>query len=188
VIPTLIILAKYYNNCLHICKWMAAGFNINRANCPTAYDVSGRVLFERYKTNLTICLYTVISSPSKRDSSSLSTDLSTVPAGIGRLVEFAFVIFVRSKSFYINVDYVIIRVRFLLFLIILNLIKQLIGPRSLPFYSLRILFFILLTLLRFSIISILLTNKRTNTRFLTNRLGSKSAARRLNTSNTFLTI
>jgi hypothetical protein len=167
---------------------MAAGFNINQANCPIVYDVLGRVLFERYKTNLMICLYIVISSPSRRDSSSLSTDLSTVPARIGRLVEFAFVIFVRSKSFYINVDYVIIRVRFLLFFIISNLIKQLIGPRSLPFYSLRILFFILLILLCFPIINILLTNKRTNTRFLINRLGSKSATRRLNMLNTFLII
>jgi hypothetical protein len=167
---------------------MAAGFNINQANCPIVYDVLGRVLFERYKTNLMICLYIVISSPSRRDSSSLLTDLSTVPARIGRLVEFAFVIFVRSKSFYINVDYVIIRVRFLLFFIISNLIKQLIGPRSLPFYSLRILFFILLILLCFPIINILLTNKRTNTRFLINRLGSKSATRRLNMLNTFLII
>ena len=89
---------------------MAAGFDINRANCPTAYDVLGRVLFKRYKTDPTICLYTVISSPSRRDSSSSSTDLSTVPAGIGRLVEFAFIIFVRSKSFYINIDCVIVRV------------------------------------------------------------------------------
>ena len=140
---------------------MAAGFNINQANCPTAYDVSGRVLFERYKTDPTICLYTVISSPSKRESS--LTNLSTVPAGIGRLVEFAFVIFVRSKSFRINVDCVIIRVRFLLFLIISNPTKQLIGPRSLPFHSLRILFFILLISSRFPIISILSTNRRTNT-------------------------
>jgi hypothetical protein len=153
-----------------------------------AYNVSGRVLFERYKTNLIICLYTVILLPSRRDLLSLSTNLSTVLAGIERLVEFAFVIFVRSKSFYINVDYVIIRVRFLLFLVISNLIKQLTGPRSLPFYSLRILFFILLTSSRFPIISILLTNKRTNTRFLTNRLGSKSAARRPNTLNASLTI
>jgi hypothetical protein len=130
----------------------------------------------------------VILSPSKRDSLSLLTNLSIVPTGIGRLVEFAFVIFVRSKSFRINVDCVIIRVRFLLFLVISNLIKQLIGPRSLPFYSLRILFFILLISLRFLTISILLTNKRTNTRFLTNRLGFKSAAYRLNTSNASLTI
>jgi hypothetical protein len=128
-----------------------------------AYDVSGQVLFKRYKTNPTICLYIMISSPSRRESSSSSTNLSTVPAGIGRLVEFAFVIFVRSKSFYINIDYIIIRVRFLLFLIISNPIKQLIGPRSLPFYSLRILFFILLTSSRFPIINILLINKRTNT-------------------------
>ena len=167
---------------------MAAGFDINRANCPMAYDVLGRVLFKRYKTDLIICLYMVILSPSRRDSSSLLTDLSTVPVGIGRLVEFAFVIFVRSKSFCINIDCVIIRVRFLLFLVISNPIKQLIGPRSLPFYSLRILFFILLTLLRFLMISILLTNKRTNTRFLTNRLGSKSAAHRPNILNTSLTI
>ena len=167
---------------------MAAGFNINQANCPIVYNVLGRVLFKRYKTDPMICLYIVISSPSKRDSSSLSTDLSTVPARIRRLVEFVFVIFIRSKSFYINVDYVIVRVRFLLFLIISNPIKQLIGPRSLPFYFLRILFFILLTSSRFPIISILLTNKRTNTRFLINKLGSKSAARRLNTLNTSLTI
>jgi hypothetical protein len=119
-----------------------------------AYNILGRVLFERYKTNLMIYLYIVILLPSRRDSSSLLTDLSTVPAGIGRLVKFVFVIFVRSKSFYINIDCVIIRVRFLLFLVISNLIKQLIGPRSLPFYSLRILFFILLILSRFPIISI----------------------------------
>jgi hypothetical protein len=180
--------AKYCNNCLHICKWIAAGFDINRANCPMAYNVLGRVLFKRYKTDPMICLYIVISSPSRRESSSSSTDLSTIPAGIGRLVEFAFVIFICSKSFYINVDYVIVRVRFLLFLVISNLIKQLIGPRSLPFYSLRILFFILLTLLRFPIISISLTNRRTNTRFLINRLGSKSAAYRLNILNASLTI
>ena len=165
---------------------MAAGFDINRANCPMAYDVSGRVLFERYKTDPTICLYTVILSPSRRESS--LTDLSTVPAGIGRLVEFAFVIFVRSKSFYINIDCIIIRVRFLLFLVISNLIKQLIGPRSLHVYYLRILFFILLILSRFPIISILLINKRINTRFLINRLGFKSAAYRPNILNTFLTI
>jgi hypothetical protein len=165
---------------------MAAGFNINRANCPTVYNILGRVLFKRYKTDPIICLYIVISLPSKRESS--STNLSTVPARIRRLVEFAFVIFIRSKSFCINVDYVIIRVRFLLFLMILNPIKQLIGPRSLPFYSLRILFFILLILSRFSIISISSTNKRTNTRFLTNRLGSKSAAHRPNILNTSLTI
>jgi hypothetical protein len=128
----------------------------------------------------------VISLPSKRESS--LTNLSTVPARIERLVEFVFVIFVRFKSFYINVDCVIIRVRFLLFLVISNPIKQLIGPRSLPFHSLRILFFILLTLLRFPIISILLTNRRTNTRFLTNKLGSESAAHRPNTSNASLTI
>jgi hypothetical protein len=128
----------------------------------------------------------VISLPSKRESS--LTNLSTVPARIERLVEFVFVIFVRFKSFYINVDYVIIRVQFLLFLIILNPIKQLIGPRSLPFYFLRILFFILLTSSRFPIISILLTNKRTNTRFLINRLESKSAAHRPNILNTSLTI
>ena len=128
----------------------------------------------------------VILSPSKRESS--STNLSTILTRIKRLIKFAFIIFVRSKSFYINIDYVIIRVRFLLFLIISNLIKQLIGPRSLPFYSLRILFFILLILSRFPIISILLINRRTNTRFLTNRLGSKSAARRPNTSNASLTI
>jgi hypothetical protein len=186
VIPTLIMLAKYRNNCLHICKWMAADFDINWANCPMAYDVLGRVLFERYKTNPTICLYIVISLPSRRESS--LTDLSTVPAGIGRLVEFAFVIFVCSKSFCINVDCVIIRVRFLLFLVISNPTKQLIGPRSLPFYSLRILFFILLMSSRFPIISILLTNRRTNTRFLINRLGSESAACRPNTLNASLTI
>ena len=165
---------------------MAAGFNINRANCPTAYNMSERVLFKRYKTDPMICLYIVILSPSRRESS--LTNLSTVPAGIGRLVEFAFVIFVRSKSFYINVDCVIVRVRFLLFLVISNLIKQLIGPRSLLFYSLRILFFILLMLSRFPIISILSTNRRTNTRFLINRLGFESAARRPNILNAFLTI
>ena len=153
-----------------------------------AYDMLGRVLFERYKTDLIIYLYIVISSSSKRDLSFLLTNLSTIPARIGRLVKFVFVIFVRSKSFRINVDYVIIRVRFLLFLVISNLTKQLIGPRSLPFYSLRILFFILLISSRFPIISILSTNKRTNTRFLINKLGSKSAARRLNTLNTSLTI
>ena len=142
---------------------MAAGFNINQANCPMAYNVLGRVLFKRYKTDPIICLYIVISSPSKRDSSSLLTNLSTIPTRIERLIEFIFVIFVRSKSFYINVDYVIIRVRFLLFLVISNPIKQLIGPRSLPFYSLRILFFILLISSRFPIISILSTNRRTNT-------------------------
>jgi hypothetical protein len=165
---------------------MAAGFDINRANCPMAYNMSRRVLFKRYKTDPTICLYTVISSPFRRESS--STDLSTVPAGIERLVEFAFVIFVRSKSFYINIDCVIVRVRFLLFLMISNLIKQLTGLRSLPFYSLRILFFILSTSSRFPIISILLINRRTNTRFPTNKLGSKSAAYRPNTSNASLTI
>jgi hypothetical protein len=144
------------------------------------------VLFKRYKTDLIICLYIVISSPYKRES--LSTNLSTIPAGIRRLVEFAFIILVCSKSFYINIDYVIIRVCFLLFFVILNLIKQLIGPRSLPFYSLRILFFILLTLLHFPIISILLINRRTNTRFLTNKLEFKSAAYRPNILNTSLTI
>jgi hypothetical protein len=148
----------------------------------------GRVLFKRYKTDLTIYLYIVISSPSRRESSSLLTNLSTVPTRIERLVEFAFVIFVRSKSFYINIDCVIVRVRFLLFLMISNPIKQLIGPKSLPFYSLRILFFILLTSSRFLIISISSTNRRTNTRFPTNRLGSESAAHRLNISNASLTI
>ena len=167
---------------------MAAGFDINWANCPMAYDVSGWVLFKRYKTDLIICLYMVILSPSRRDLLSLSTDLRTVPARIGRLVEFVFVIFIRSKSFCINVDCVIIRVRFLLFLVISNPIKQLTGPRSLPFYSLRILFFILLMLSRFPIISISLINRRINTRFLINRLGSESAAHRLNMSNAFLTI
>ena len=152
------------------------------------YSVLRRVLFERYKTNPIIYLYIVISSPSRRDSSSLSTDLSTIPTRIRRLVEFVFVIFIRSKSFYINIDYIIVRVRFLLFFIILNLIKQLTGLKSLPFYSLRILFFILLTSLHFLIISILLTNKRTNTRFLINRLGFKSTAYRPNILNTFLTI
>jgi hypothetical protein len=135
-----------------------------------------------------ICLYIVILLPSRRDSSSLSTNLSTIPAKIRRLVEFVFVIFVCSKSFCINIDCVIIRVRFLLFLIISNLIKQLIGPRSLPFYSLRILFFILLTSSCFLIISILLTNRRTNTRFLINRLGSESTAYKPNTLNASLTI
>jgi hypothetical protein len=153
-----------------------------------AYNVLGRVLFERYKTNSMICLYIVILLPSKRDSSSLLTNLSTIPAKIRRLVKFAFIIFIRSKSFYINIDYIIIRVRFLLFLMILNPIKQLIGPRSLPFYSLRILFFILLTSSRFPTISISLINKRTNTQFPTNRLGSKSAARRPNTLNASLII
>ena len=167
---------------------MAAGFNINRANCPTAYNMLGRVLFKRYKTDPIICLYIVILLPSKRDLSSSLINLSTVPTRIERLVEFVFVIFVRSKSFYINIDYVIVRVRFLLFLVISNLIKQLIGLRSLPFYSLRILFFILLTLLCFLIISILLTNRRTNTRFLINKLGSKSITYRPNILNAFLTI
>ena len=141
---------------------MAASFDINQANCPIVYNVLGRVLFKRYKTDLIICLYIVILLPFKRESSS-STNLSTVSIKIKRLIKFVFVIFVRSKSFYINIDCVIIRVCFLLFLIILNLIKQLIGPRSLPFYSLRILFFILLILSRFPTISILLTNRRTNT-------------------------
>ena len=163
MIPTSIVPAKYHNNCLHICKWIIAGFDINQANCPIAYNILGRVLFERYKTDLIICLYIVISSPSRRDLSSLSTNLSTIPVRIRRLVEFVFVIFICSKSFYINIDCVIIRVRFLLFLVISNPIKQLIGPRSLPFYSLRILFFILLMSSRFPIISILLTNRRTNT-------------------------
>jgi hypothetical protein len=89
---------------------MAAGFNINRANCPMAYNMSGRVLFERYKTDPTICLYIVILLPFKRDLSSLLTNLSTIPARIKRLVEFVFVIFIHSKSFYINIDYIIIRV------------------------------------------------------------------------------
>jgi hypothetical protein len=146
------------------------------------------VLFKRYKTDPMICLYIVILSPSRRDSSSSSTNLSTIPARIERLVEFTFIIFVRFKSFYINIDYVIIRVWFLLFLVISNLIKQLIGPRSLPFYSLRILFFILLILLRFSIISISLINRRTNTRFPTNRLGSESTTHRPNILNASLTI
>jgi hypothetical protein len=146
------------------------------------------VLFERYKTNPIIYLYIVILLPFKRDSSSLLTNLSTIPIRIERLVEFVFVIFIYSKSFYINIDCVIIRVRFLLFLVILNPIKQLIGPRSLPFYSLRILFFILLILSRFLIISILLINKRTNTRFLINRLGFKSITRRPNILNASLTI
>jgi hypothetical protein len=147
-----------------------------------------QVLFERYKTNPIIYLYIVILLPFKRDSSSLLTNLSTIPIRIERLVEFVFVIFIYSKSFYINIDCVIIRVRFLLFLVILNPIKQLIGPRSLPFYSLRILFFILLILSRFLIISILLINKRTNTRFLINRLGFKSITRRPNILNASLTI
>jgi hypothetical protein len=166
---------------------MAAGFNINRANCSIVYNVLRRVLFKRYKTNPTISLYIVILLPFKRKSSSL-INLNTIPAKIRRLVEFVFVIFIYFKSFYINIDYIIIRVRFLLFFIILNLIKQLIGLKSLPFYSLRILFFILLILLYFLIISILLTNKRTNTRFLINRLESKSAAHRPNILNTSLTI
>ena len=152
------------------------------------YNVLGRVLFERYKTNPTIYLYIVILLPFKRDLLSLLTNLSTIPTRIKRLIKFVFIIFIRSKSFYINVDYIIIRVRFLLFLIILNLIKQSIGPRSLPFYSLRILFFILLILSRFLIISILLINKRTNTRFLINRLEFKSIAYRPNTLNASLTI
>jgi hypothetical protein len=166
---------------------MAAGFNINRANCSIVYNVLRRVLFKRYKTNPTICLYIVILLPFKRKSSSL-INLNTIPAKIRRLVEFVFAIFIYFKSFYINIDYIIIRVRFLLFFIILNLIKQLIGLKSLPFYSLRILFFILLILLYFLIISILLTNKRTNTRFLINRLGFKSTAYKPNILNTSLTI
>jgi hypothetical protein len=165
---------------------MAAGFNINRANCPIVYNILGQVLFKRYKTNPTIYLYIVILLPSRREL--LLTNLSTIPTRIERLVEFVFVIFIRSKSFYINIDCVIIRVQFLLFLIILNPIKQLIGPRSLLFYSLRILFFILLTLSRFSIISILSINKRINTRFLINRLESESIAYRPNILNTSLTI
>jgi hypothetical protein len=165
---------------------MASGFNINRANCPIVYNVLGRVLFKRYKTDLIICLYIIISLPFKRES--LLTDLSTIPIKIKRLIEFAFIIFIYSKSFYINIDCVIIRVRFLLFLIISNLIKQLIGPKSLPFYFLRILFFILLILLRFLIINILSINKRTNTRFLINRLEFKSITYRPNILNAFLTI
>ena len=141
---------------------MAVSFNINRVNCLIIYNVLGRVLFKRYKTNLMIYLYIVILLPFKRKSS-LLTNLNIIPIKINRLIKFAFIIFIRSKSFYINIDYIIIRVWFLLFLIILNLIKQLIGLRSLPFYSLRILFFILLTLLRFPIINILLINKRINT-------------------------
>ena len=144
-------------------------------------------MFKRYKTDLTIYLYIVILLPFKRKSS-LLTNLNIIPIKINRLIKFAFIIFIRSKSFYINIDYIIIRVLFLLFLIFSNLIKQSIGPRSLPFYSLRILFFILLTSLRFLIINILLINKRTNTRFLINKLESKSAAYRPNTLNTSLTI
>ena len=131
---------------------MAADFNINQANCPMVYNILGRVLFKRYKTNLMICLYIVISLPFRRESLLSLTNLSTVFIRIKRLVEFVFVIFIYSKSFCINIDYVIIRVWFLLFLIISNPIKQLIGPRSLPFYSLRILFFILLILSCFLII------------------------------------
>ena len=89
---------------------MAADFNINQANCPMVYNILGRVLFKRYKTNLMICLYIVISLPFRRESLLSLNNLSTVPARIERLVEFVFVIFVRFKSFYINVDYVIIRV------------------------------------------------------------------------------
>ena len=95
---------------------------MNRANCLTAYDVLRRVLFERYRTDPTICLYKVISSLFNRNSTS-STDLNTIPAKINRLVEFTFVIFVRLKSFFIKVDYVIVRVRLLLSLMISNLIK-----------------------------------------------------------------
>ena len=186
MIPTSIMLTKYYNKCLHIRKWIIAGFDINQTNYSTAYDVSRRVLFERYRTDPTICLYIMISSPLKRESS--STNLNTVPAGISRLVEFAFVIFVWLKSFLIKVDYVIMRVRFLLSLIISNLIKQSTAFKSLLFYSLRILFLILSTLSRFSIISISSINKRTNTLFPTNRLRSESAAHRPNTLNTSLII
>ena len=150
------------------------------------YDVLGRVLFKRYKTDSTICLYIIILSPSRRQSS--STDLSTVSARIKRLVEFVFVIFIRSKSFCINIDCVIVRVRFLLFLIISNPIKQLTGPRSLPFYSLRILFFILLILSRFLIISILLINKRINILFLINKFKSESVTYKLNILKASLTI
>jgi len=177
--------ARYRNRCLHIRKWIIAGFDMNQANCLTAYDVSGRVLFERYRTDPTICLYIVISSLSRRESS--STDLSTIPAGIGRLVEFAFVMFVRLKSFLIKVDYVIVRVWFLLSLVISNPIKQSTAFRSWPFYSLRIFFLILSTSSRLPIISISSTNKRTNT-LLMKRLGSESAAHRLNTLKASLTI
>jgi hypothetical protein len=89
---------------------MAAGFNINRANCPMVYDILGRVLFERYKTNPTIYLYIIISLPSRRESSLLLINLSTIPTRIERLIKFVFVIFIRSKSFCINIDCVIIRV------------------------------------------------------------------------------
>jgi len=141
--------------------------------------MSEQVLFERYRTDLTICLYIVISSPSNRNSSS-STDLSTVSTGISRLVEFAFVIFIWLKSFLIKVDCVIVRVRFLLFLVISNPIKHSTGLKSWPFYSFKILFLILSTSSRFFIINISSTNRRTNT-LLMKRLRSESAAYRLNT-------
>ena len=102
---------------------MAAGFNINQANCPIIYNILRQVLFKRYKTDLIIYLYIIILLSSKRDSLSLLINLSTIPIKIKRLVEFVFIIFIYSKSFYINIDYIIIRVRFLLFLVILNLIK-----------------------------------------------------------------
>ena len=73
---------------------MIAGFNINRINYSTAYDVSERVLFKRYKTDPMICLYKVISLLSKRETLSSFIDLSTIPVRINRLVEFVFVIFV----------------------------------------------------------------------------------------------
>jgi hypothetical protein len=89
---------------------MAAGFNINWANCPIIYNILRQVLFKRYKTDLIICLYIIISLSFKRDLLLLLTNLSTVPTRIRRLIEFVFIIFIRSKSFYINIDYIIIRV------------------------------------------------------------------------------
>jgi hypothetical protein len=86
---------------------MAVSFNINRVNCLIIYNVLRRVLFKRYKTNLIIYLYIIILLPFKRDSSSLLIDLSIILIKIKRLVEFVFVIFIRSKSFYINIDYII---------------------------------------------------------------------------------
>jgi hypothetical protein len=121
------------------------------------------VLFKRYKINLIIYLYIIISLLFKRDLLLLSTNLNIILIKIKRLIKFVFIIFIYFKSFYIKVDYIIIRVRFLLFLIISNLIKQLIGLKFLLFYSLRILFFILLISSCFFIINILLINKRINT-------------------------
>jgi hypothetical protein len=148
--------------------------------------MSKRVLFERYRTDPTICLYKVTSSPFNRNSSS-STNLSTISVEINRLVEFIFIIFIRLKSFLIKVDCLIVRVRFLLSFVISNLMKQLTAFKSWLFYSLRIFFLILSTSSRLSTINILSTNKRTNT-LLIKRLRSESTARRLNTLNTSLII